>query len=85
VIVQNREHPLQAGLELYATKIQPRHERKVQQLYFQELAARIIQKRYRGFKARKLVVQMKFELIVIYVQSFARMFLAKRRKQRLRE
>jgi hypothetical protein len=52
----------------------------VQQLYFQELAARIIQKRYRGFKARKLVVQMKFELIVIYVQSFARMFLAKRRK-----
>tara|TARA_B110000285_G_scaffold212435_1_gene255969 strand:+ start:330 stop:566 length:237 start_codon:yes stop_codon:yes gene_type:complete len=57
----------------------------VQQLYFQELGARIIQKRYRGFKARKLVVQMKFELIVIYVQSFARMFLAKRRKQRLRE
>ena len=30
-------------------------------------------------------MKMKFELIVIYVQSFARMFLAKLRKQKLRE
>lgn len=54
-------------------------------MYLQLLAARIIQRRFRGFLARKLVMKMKFELVVIYVQSFARMFLAKLRRQKLRE
>jgi hypothetical protein len=43
----------------------------------QLLATRIIQRRYRGYLARKRVNDMKFELIVVYVQSFIRMFLAK--------
>lgn len=63
----------------------PRGERRVQQLYQQVLASRIIQRRYRGYLARKRVNSMKFELIVVYVQSFIRMFLAKSQKLRLKQ
>ena len=70
-------------LEIYGTKIQPRLEKKVQNLYLQDLAARIIQKRYRSYQAKKVVVRMKFELIIIYIQSYVRMFLAKNERKRL--
>ena len=70
-------------LELYGTKIQTRLEKKVQNLYTQDLAARIIQKRYRSYMAKKTVVRMKFELIVIYIQSYIRMFVAKNLKKKL--
>lgn len=41
------------------------------------MAIKIIQTRYRAYKAKKKVMNMKFELIVIYLQSYMRMFLAK--------
>ena len=55
----------------------------MQALYMQDLAARVIQRRYRGHKARKVVMQLKFKLIVVYIQSYIRMFLAKAKKRRL--
>ena len=48
------------------------------------MAVRIIQNRYRALRAKKIVMNMKFELIVIYLQSYVRMFLAKRLKLKLK-
>jgi hypothetical protein len=49
----------------------------------QGLAARVIQRRYRGHRGRKVVMQLKLQLIVVYLQSYMRMFLAKAKKRRL--
>ncbi len=70
---------------MVGTKVQPRAERRVHQLYLQHLAAKIIQTRFRGYRAKKRVMGMKFELIVVYIQSFARMFLARRKLLRLKQ
>ena len=74
-MVQNRENQGNDGnLQITGVKILNRNERKVQNLYVQELAARIIQKRYRGFVGRKHLMKIKFELLVVFIQSMARMF-----------
>ena len=46
------------------------------------MAAKHIQRMFRGYRGRKTLMNMKFELIVIYVQSLTRMFLAKLEKKR---
>lgn len=71
------------NFELQGTKLQLRGERRVQALYMQGLAARVIQRRYRGHRGRKVVMQLKLQLIVVYLQSYVRMFLAKAKKRRL--
>ena len=73
------------NFELQGTKLQLRAERRVQALYVQVLAARVIQRRYRGHRARKEVMHTKLQLIVVYIQSYVRMFLAKEKKRRLLE
>jgi hypothetical protein len=73
------------NLEVTGQKINERNERKVQQLHLQSLASQVIQRRYRGYRARKVYAQMKMELVVIYLQSHFRMFLAKCAKMRLKQ
>lgn len=67
------------------SKITGRVEKRLQLQYIQSLAACLIQRKYRGYLARKLAAQLKLEIVVVFIQSCVRMWFAKQNLLRLKQ
>ncbi|CDW71356.1 tubulin-tyrosine ligase family protein [Stylonychia lemnae] len=72
-------------LEIFGKKLNLKIYRKLSRYTKRWLAAIIIQKNYRRYKAKQQFYKLKLRLLVIFIQSFVRMWLAKNKLKYLKQ
>lgn len=72
-------------LDILGKKINLKAERQVGKLYRMNLASIIVQKYWRGHRARSYVYHRKLEILVVYIQKWVRMWLQRKRYLRVKD